>query len=79
MIPVKLYAQTGKITTYDVIGGLHTADISHALPVNDFKDLQDVFTDNNGYIEVRGGLNSVITSTGPHQNMYEFINMAGNK
>ena len=79
LIPTFAYPQEGKISTYDQIGGLNTANPSHTIPVNDFKDLQDVFTDNKGYVEVRGGLYGIKKTTGPHQNMYEYINMAGNK
>ncbi len=78
-LPVFSCSQEGKISTYDDIGGLNTQNPSHSIPVNDFQDLQDVFTDNKGYIEVRGGLHSVFQTTGAIQNQYEYINMAGNK
>lgn len=67
------------ISQYTKIGGLNTINPSHVIPPNDFQDLQDVFTDNEGYVEMRGGLATLYTTTGPVQQQYEFINLLGNK
>jgi hypothetical protein len=61
------------------IGGLNTKDPSHLLDKNDFKDMQDVYTDQGLCAEKREGLLKIYNSSASPQNLYEYINLQGNK